>query len=317
MNEHLLRPFPGISFIHFFSLSILGFSGALQELCRLGGQLHSPKFQLCWESPTSKVLPVLKPRGWHCPALHALLHPLPSFCPVELEYLSSLPWEIHSGALNTLQLGRNFPANFSLSVQPANPWMQPLLGPGILWPLVPSLNFHLLLQQGCSCTSGITHRFPAPTPPAAEVGAAHPALGYPNTPPAFQKMPLQGSAFSWLGSIPVHTQGIPPYSTGQPGKFPSWWQIPLKFPAGAAGPEPGALELETRSVVAAPVGKTRDLQALERMKEPLWSPEAAPCHPFNSVHTFPGREAKFLPRDWRHCARTAVTSATTQDLVVT
>lgn len=179
------------------------------------------------------------------------------------------------------------------------------------------LNFHLLLQQGCSCTSGITHRFPAPTPPGAEVGAAHPALGYPNTPPAFQKMPLQGSAFSWLGSIPVHTQGIPPYSTGQPGKFPSWWQIPLKFPTGAAGPESGALELETRSVVAAPVGKTRDLQALERMKEPLWSPEAAPCHPFNSVHTFPGREAKFLPRDWRHCARTAVTSATTQDLVVT
>lgn len=83
---------------------------------------------------SSKVLLVLKPCGWHCQALRALLHPLPNFSPVEMEYLSSLPWEIHSGAGNTLQLGRNFfPANFSLSIQPANPWMQPLLGPGILW----------------------------------------------------------------------------------------------------------------------------------------------------------------------------------------
>lgn len=102
---------------------------------------------------------------------------------------------------------------------------------------------------------------PSSIPPGAELGAA---LEYPNTPPAFPTMPSQGSAFPWLGSIPVHTQGIPPDSTAQPGKSPSWWQIPLKFPLRAVGPEPGNTE-------SCPCSSGENLGSAG-MKEPLWSP---------------------------------------------
>lgn len=131
VNEPLLQPFP---FIHFFSPSIPGFSGAL------GGQV--PDFSCVGNLQHPK-----RCRGWHCQALHALLHPLPTSCPVELEFLSSLPWEIHPGAVAHSNWEGISPASFNLSAQPSNPWMQPLLGSGILWPL---WKFHLLLLQGCS-----------------------------------------------------------------------------------------------------------------------------------------------------------------------
>lgn len=105
--------------------------------------------------------------------------------------------------------------------------------PGARNPLVTG-KFHLLLYQGCSCTSGITHIPPgAQSCPSSNAGVSK---GTPSIPKnATTRLSLL------LAQLHPCTHSRNPSFIPQDSQenSPSRWQIPLKFPAGAAGPEPG------------------------------------------------------------------------------
>lgn len=65
------------------------------------------------------------------------------------------------------------------------------------------------------------HRQAPPSASRCEVGDAHPALTYPNTPRHGTSWKISLWAFSWFPSILAHSQAIPAYVTEQPGKLQS------------------------------------------------------------------------------------------------
>lgn len=140
----------------------------------------------------------------------------------------------------------------------------------------PQISEHSGIHHPLACHPH--HRQAPPSASRCEVGNAHPALTYPNTPRhgTSWKISLWALPFSWFPSILAHSQAIPAYVTEQPGKLQS----------------PHAIRCHGTSSM---------------------EPPAIPSPP----HVVPWRKEEFLPRDWRRHARTPLTSITTQDLVVT
>lgn len=128
----------------------------------------------------SKVMLVTHSPGWHR-LPHCVLSHLHSA--MEMQYFSSLLWEIQYTAINTYQLGRNFPADFSLcpdhkSLNAAAPGTG---NPALCWYLTSA-------SASASASWMLLHcgeraeRSPAWIPLGEGVSDAHAVLDYPNHP---------------------------------------------------------------------------------------------------------------------------------------
>lgn len=228
-----------------------------------------------------------------------------------MQYFSSLLREIQYRAINTYQLGRNFPANIGLcpdrkSLDAAAP------GAGIPAAhryLASGFGFFICPVDGLTPRLG-SGRTPSFHPPRRWGGRHVSSTGVSKCPPP----PLPASdilknAITRLGLFLARLHPCAQSShtylfhriarkvskpLASPSEFPSQSSEAEASSVGELADMARCLRSGGEMQASIPAAGRGALPPPSRVKKPSWSPlpggEAAPCHPFNFVRVFPGEE---------------------------